>query len=164
MKKYINLLLIGFLIFIIGLIISGVELSKYEFVNGLPDEFKTNSYTFSLEIDENKTYKIKRNAYNQNIKIKKKINNTLRNELIITNNYQETSIPISSTTTVDDEVKIIFANQLTLKLNDLKKLYNLTIGSIINKKIYDYNLLKYSDITIYGNEDVLEKVEIVDYE
>ena len=44
--------------------------------------------------------------------------------------------------------------------NDLMDIFDLGITSIKEKKIYNYNLLKYSKISIIGNEKVLEKIEI----
>ena len=38
------------------------------------------------------------------------------------------------------------------------------INSITNEILYNYNLLKYSKVTIYGNEEILSKIEVGDYE
>ena len=83
MKKYINLLLIGFLIFIIGLIIINFELNKFEFVSKMPDNFNVITEKISVKLDRNKEYELKKSKYNESINIETVIDNSLKDEILI---------------------------------------------------------------------------------
>ena len=160
MKKQINLLLVGFLIFIIGLIISNFELNKFEAVNYFPDEFQTLIERFSIKIDQDKEYELKKAKYNENIKIEKKVDNSLEDEIIVEVEHSKTSATLNTITVVDDEVEIIFSNEFVFNGKDLKNIFDLALKSIKEKRMYNYKLLKYSNIKIYGSEESLEKIEI----
>ncbi|MDD6879606.1 MAG: hypothetical protein PUD59_05225 [bacterium] len=160
MKKNLNLLLIGFLLFIIGLISLGLELVNFNYVNNLPSYFSKNVESFTVNIDKNKNYEILRTKYNDNIEIKKIINNSLDDEIYIEVEHSDTSV--SDITIKDDKTitKIIFNNDIKITNSNLQDIYNLVIDSIANKKMYNYNLLKYSRVFIYGNEENLSKIKI----
>lgn len=160
MKKYINLLLIGFIIFVAGLIICNFEIKSFTRVNDLPENFSIINENFSIDIDENKIYKIKKAKYNDNIVLEKKINNSLDDEVLINIEHRKTSVAFTSIRNLSNEVKITFSNNMVIDHNDLMDIFDLGITSIKEKKIYNYNLLKYSKISIIGNEKVLEKIEI----
>lgn len=160
MKKQINLLLVGFLIFIIGLIISNFELNKFEMVNYLPDEFETLVERFSIKLDEEKEYELTKAKYNENIKIEKVVDNSLKDEIMVEIEHSKTSAAVNAITTVDDEVEIIFSNEFVFNGKDLKNIFDLALKSIKEKRMYNYKLLKYSNIKIYGSEESLEKIEI----
>ncbi len=163
-KKYINILLSGLLVFVSGIISINFELAQFTSLNTLPDAFNIKTEEISIKIDDLKEYQIKKAKYNENINISKYEDNSLGDEILIKTNHTPTSI-VKNTLSVDEnEVDIIFSNSLDLDTKDLKDIYNLIIKSITSETIYNYNLIKYSDIEIYGNEEVLARIEIEDYE
>ena len=164
MKKHINILLIGFLMFILGLISLNFEFVKYDFVDYMPSDFEeiVDSYTINIKTD--KVYKIARAKYNQNISIKKVVNNNLNDEIYVEVRHLSTSSSTSTIRNTENGTAIVFSNDLKLKVKDLKRIPSLVVDCIKNKKIYNYNLLKYSKITIYGNEEVLKNIEVIKYE
>lgn len=160
MKKYINLLLIGFLIFIIGLIIINFELNKFEFVSKMPDNFNVITEKISVKLDRNKEYELKKSKYNENINIETVIDNSLKDEILIEIEHLETSVTLNTIKTIDDEVEIIFSNQFIFDIDDMKEIINLGLKSLKERKIYNYKLLKYSNIKVYGSEESLKKIKI----
>lgn len=162
MKKNVNLLLIGFIIFIGGLIVLGFELVNYRYVNELPSYFDKYSDSFTLSIENNKTYEILKGKYDNNIEIKKVINNNIKDEVYIELKNYETAISKTLITTDNDKTKVILNSEIELKNDSFEKIYNMVIEMIKNKKLYNYNLLKYNKVYIYGSEENLSKIEIKD--
>lgn len=160
MKKYINLLLAGLLIFVLGLIISNFELGKFELVDTLPDNFELLVEKLSIQIDEDKEYELIKDKYNQNINIEKVIDNSLENEVLIEIEHAKTSVVLNTMRTIDDEVKVVFSNEFVFDRNDVMDIVDLGLKSLKEKRIYNYRLLKYSNIKVYGSEESLKKIEI----
>ena len=160
MNKYVNILLIGFIVFIVGIVFLNFELYHFDYVDYLPDSFLTMTDKYKLNIDKNKKYKINRKKYNQNIVIKKHLDNSLGEEIIIQVKHSETSDPIININSSTSQNEITLSNELNLDSFDKKKILYLIKDSLKNKKIYNYNLLKYSVISVYGNEDILSNIEI----
>lgn len=160
MKKYINLLLVGFLIFIIGLIMSCLELNKFEFVSKMPDYFAVITEKISIKLDDNKEYKLKKSKYNENISVEKVIDNSLKDEILIEIEHLKTSVTLNTIRTIDDEVDIVFSNEFVFDAEDMKEIFYLGLKSIKEKRVYNYKLLKYSNIKVYGSEESLKKIKI----
>ena len=165
MRKNINLLLTGFLIFIIGLIVLNVELSKYNYVNYLPEEYEMKKESFTLKIEEGKKYVIQKGALHSNIIIQRDfIGGAPNNSVTIDVYHTKTSNTFNVISTEGNTVNVVFSNELKMTANDYKELYFLVTGCIREKTIYNYNLLKYSKIVISGSEEALSKIEIKDYD
>ena len=197
MNKYINYLLFGFLLFIIGLIIVNFDLKGYKYVKYLPDDYETTTDVISLELNGNKKYKVKKAKNQQNIIIEKKQINTKSNEVSIEIKHTNTSNafyvkeengkktivlvdyktdglsmkePNESKLTkglIDsygDNVNITLFNESKISSKeDMVNIYDLFVRCIKDKTIYNYNLLKYSKVTIVGSDEALSKIEVVDY-
>lgn len=164
MNKYINLLFLGFLIFILGLITFNFELTNYEYVDYLPDNFAQTTEEYTLRIEEGKKYEIKRAKYNDNIKISKNIDSSLDDEIVIKISHTDFSEIVDLINVNNKETTIVMSNNLRMTSTGVKDIYNLIIDCIKDKRIYNYNLLKYSEVSIYGNEDVLSRIEIDNYD
>lgn len=163
MRKHLNLLLIGFLFFVIGIIIFNFELVDYEFVNYLPNNFKTTVDTFYITTDADKTYRVKPAKYNENIRIKKFINNNLGDKVMIEVRHSNTSDVISYIKNSMYKTEVTFQNEINYNELELKDVYKLALKCITEGKVYNYNLLKYGEITIYGSEDSLSRIEYDKY-
>ena len=164
MKKYVNLLLIGFLVFIIGLISLNFELVNYTYVEKLPDFFESEKDSYTLDIKENQRYVFAKAKYNKNITFNKRVNNNLKDEIYIEVEHMTTNNSSMIVKNTKNGTAVVFSNELDLDFDDMKKIPSLVINCIKEKKVYNYNLLKYSNVTIYGNEEVLDGIEIEDYE
>jgi len=164
MRKYINLLLVGFLLFVVGIIILNFELVEYNFSNSLPNNFDTTVDTLYLSTQTDKVYRIKAGKYNENLKIKKYINNNLKDKVMIEIKHSDTSDVTSSIKNSIDKTEITFYNQINFSNKSMKDLVGFVLKCITEKKIYNYNLFKYGEISIYGSEDSLSRIEYEDYE
>ena len=165
MNKYVNCLLFGFLLFIIGLIIVNFDLKNYNYVNYLPSEFENKTEVITLSIDKNKTYSVMKAKYNQNIIIEKEINESIEDNVVMFEvNHTKTSETFNTLKTDKNKVSIIFSNNFSVtSKNDLIKIYKLFVKCIKDKTIYNYNLLKYSKIVIKGNSKSLDRIKIEKY-
>ena len=162
-NKYVNMLFSGFVLFIVGMICLNFELTSFSYVNYLPEGFNTYSSSTKLDVSDDINYKVKRGTHNENIIINKSVDNTLENEIMITEEYTNTSrlnIDISKDKT---NTTVVLSNEFNLYKDDLKSIYNLVVRCIKDRTIYNYNLLKYSKVTIYGNEEVLSKIKVDGY-
>lgn len=163
MKKYLNLMLTGFLLFIVGIIVFNFELVDYEFVNYLPDNFKTTVDTFYITTEENKVYRVNTARYNENLKIEKFVNDNLDNKVMIEVRHSNTADVTSSIKNSMYKTEVTFQNQINFNNIELKDIYNFVLKCITEKKVYNYNLLKYGEIAIYGSEDSLSRIEYDNY-
>lgn len=163
-KKYVNIALGGLIVFIIGIICINFELARYKYVDSLPSDFTTTTEQVSLRTDKSKTYKALKAKYNENVAITKEIDNSLGDEILIETTTSNTSISLQTIATKNNKINLIYSNKLVLGIKDIEKIYNMLINSITNETLYNYNLLKYSKVTIYGNEEILSKIEVGDYE
>ena len=69
MKKALMPIVIGFIIFVVGLICFSVELRYYEDVNGLTDEFTFKQVTIEKTLDSDKIYRITNSGVDTNIEV-----------------------------------------------------------------------------------------------
>ena len=119
---------------------------------------------FGSPICEKKTYEIKRAKYNDNIKISKNIDSSLDDEIVIKISHTDFSEIVDLINVNNKETTIVMSNNLRMTSTGVNDIYNLIIDCIKDKRIYNYNLLKYSEVSIYGNEDVLSRIEIDNYD
>lgn len=162
MKKYIELLSIGFALFIFGIIAFAFETHNYNYNQTLPIELEKDNITVNFNIEKDKKYVIQKAKYNKNINIVKHIDNTLNNEMLVIGSYYETSQLLYNYNVYGDDVRITFYNELKLKTGDISKIYNIFLRFVFDKTVYNYNLLKYSNIDIYVNEENSKNIEILD--
>ena len=140
MNKYINFLLFGFLLFIIGLIIVNFDLKGYKYVNYLPHEYKSDTETIQINLDSSKKYTVKKAKNQQNIIIEKKEIDTQDDEIITVEiNHTNTSKAYSLTESFDNKVNIVLYNEMIISgKSDLSNMYDLFIKCIKDKTIYNY--------------------------
>lgn len=162
-NKYVNMLFGGFVLFIAGMICLNFEFTSFNYVNYLPEGFYTYETSTKLSINDDMNYKIKRGTHNENIVINKRVEDTLDNEIVITEEYTNTSRINAIISKDKTNTSLIFSNEFNLYKDDLKSIYNLVVRCIKDRTIYNYNLLKYSKVTIYGNEEVLSKIKVDGY-
>lgn len=160
MNKSVRLLLIGFIIFIFGILLFNVEISKFLYNDYLPSEFGDNLSKIEVEIDPSKEYEVKKAKFNDNIVIEKVIDDSLDNKIIIESSYKDTSLVRYYINSDNDDVEIVLENNLRLTKKGVKNIYNLVIKSIAEKRIYNYKQIKYSKVSIIGNSSVLSRIEI----
>ena len=165
MKKNINLLLTGFLLFLVGLIVLNLELAKYKNVSYLPDNYEMKKETFTLKLEDNKKYVIQKAALHSNIILQRDFIGGAPDDSITIDIYHtSTSDTYNIINTEGNLVNVIFSNQLKFSFKDYKKLYYLITNSIKDKTLYNYNLLKYSKVVISGSEEAMSRIEIRDYD
>lgn len=160
MKKYINLLLFGFITFTFGLIIFNFEINKFSVVNYLPSNFPMTTDTFDIDLESNKEYIISKLKYNDNIIVEKVVNNDVSNKLIFEVQHSKTSTSYSSVKMLNDKVFITFYNDLFIDKGDTDIVFDMILKGLKEKKLYNYKLLKYSKIKVIGSEESLNKIEI----
>ena len=165
MNKYVNYLLFGFLLFIIGLVIVNFDLRNYKYVNYLPDDYEMDTEIIKIKLDNNKNYKIKKAKNHKNIIIdKREIYSNDDETITIEINHTSTSIAYGLVNSFGNNVNVILYNESKISgMTDLIKIYDLFVRCIKEKRVYNYNLLKYSKVVVKGSAAALEKVEVVDY-
>ena len=82
--------------------------------------------------------------------------------------YMEIKIIHYTTSSIDTKVDegnketvITFDQNIDLEIEDFEKLYNLTVSTLKDKKIYNYNLLKYGDIEVKVSSEYKKNIKVV---
>lgn len=162
-NKYVNMLFGGFLLFIAGMVCLNFEFTSFNCVGYLPEDFYTYSSYTRLSVNDSINYRIKRGTYNENITINKKIDDALNDEIVIVEEYTNTSKITTKVTKDKNDTVVVLSNEFNLYKEDIKRIYNLVIKCLKDRTIYNYNLLKYSRVTVYGNEEVLSNIKVDGY-
>lgn len=164
MRQHLEFILIGLLIFIVGTVLFGIELSGYSMKKELPVKIKSNNIEFKVDYDNKKEYQFIRNINNENIVINTYIDEEYNDEILVRVNYLETS-KLKYLVSYDDKyTNIVFSNDLNIRIKDIPAINDLLIKCVSNKMIYNYNLIKYSTVDIYSSKNIIEKIKVLDYE
>ncbi len=135
-----------------------IETKDYKRVDSLTNDFKITTIRQQYKLDSKKKYIISNNGG------LRKINVIYDDDL---GSYMEVEIKHYTTSSIDTYVRegnketIISYNQdLKLEFEDIEKVYNLVLSCLKEKRIYNYNLLKYGDITIRVSSEYKDNIKV----
>ena len=158
-KSYFNTIIISIIIIALSGIMFISETKDYKRVDTLTEDFKLTTIRQQYKLDSKKKYIISNNGG------LRKINIVIDDDL---GSYMEVKIVHYTTSSIDTKViegnketTITFDQNLNLEFEDIEKLYNLTISTLKDKKIYNYNLLKYGDIEIKVSSEYKKNIKVV---
>ena len=158
-KKYFNLIIVSITIIALSGVLFVFETNNYQRVDTLTEDFKTTTIRQQYKLDSKKKYIINNNGG------LRKINVVVDDDL---GSYMEVKIVHYTTNSIkttvregNKETTISFNQNLNIELGDLEKLYNLTTTSLKEKKMYNYNLLKYGDIEVRVSSEYKNNIKIV---
>ena len=158
-KKYYNTIIISIVIIAFSGILFLSETRDYKRVDSLTEDFKLNTIRQQYKLDSKKKYIINNNGG------LRKINVIIDDDL---GSYMEIKITHYTTSSIDTKVDegnketvITFDQNIDLEIEDFEKLYNLTVSTLKDKKIYNYNLLKYGDIEVKVSSEYKKNIKVV---
>lgn len=163
MNNNFKFIIIGFIVFLLGIIVYNVEIKDFEKREGLTSNFNMESLVLNYDINKNKVYRFTNDGTNKNLKLY--INNNLTDEIKVIVSYVDYSrvqYDFDTLSLNDKQVSVIdFETDKDLYFHDLKNLVGLGFVSFREKVIYNYSLLEYPEIQIFVNEKYRENIEFV---
>ena len=161
MKNPLLMLFIGPAVFLIGIAWFYLETIDFDIDKNLTNNLEMEQEVLEYEIEDDETFRITNFNTNKNMNLY--IDNSLSNEVRIVVVYPDIMRIKSGYYTIDEKnlVRINIENELVMNFDTLNDLYDLGIISLKNKTLYNYSLLKYSEVRVFVNEDYKENIEFV---
>ncbi len=161
MKNHLLMLFIGLAVFLIGIAWFYLETIDFDIDKNLTNNLEMEQEVLEYEIEDDETFRITNFNTNKNMNLY--IDNSLSNEVRIVVVYPDIMRIKSGYYTIDEKnlVRINIENELVMNFDTLNDLYDLGIISLKNKTLYNYSLLKYSEVRVFVNEDYKENIEFV---
>lgn len=161
MKKVLTPIIIGFIIFIVGIICFSLEIKAFN-SNEFVSSFKMEQEVLEYKINEEDVYRITNSGIDTNVNLY--IDNNLSNKVrIVVSHPVMTKIDYQYLNINEEEeyISIDFDSSLELNFENLKTLLSMGINSIKEQVKYDYNLLEYPNIKVFVNEKYKDNIEFV---
>lgn len=161
MKKVLTPVIIGFIIFIIGIICFSFEVKAFN-SNPFASSFKMEQEVLEYKIDEEDVYRITNSGIDTNVNLY--IDNNLSNKIrIVVSHPVMTKIDYRYLDIDEEEefISIDFDSSLELDFEHLKTLLSMGINGIKDQIKYDYSLLEYPTIKVFVNEKYKDNIEFV---
>ena len=158
-KKYFNLIVTSIIIIALSGVLFVAETYKYQKIDSLTEDFKLTTIRQQYKLDSKKKYIINNNDGLRNVKVV--VDDDLGSYMEIKIVHYTTSSIETSVNEGNKETTIDFNQNLNIELEDLEKLYNLAITSLKDKKMYNYNLLKYGDIEVKVSSEYKKNIKVV---
>jgi len=159
-----DFIMFGFALLFVSFAFFYIETSKYAKNIELTDNFPLNYQNYSVEMDE--SVKLYINKYSQQ-KVELIGDNTLGDQVKVVIEYPNTSVVTLKTVKEEinrqENIKLYITSDMNVTRKELKNIMNLGILSIRDKTKYNYSLLKYGNIYVYANNNLLDNVVLVDY-
>lgn len=156
-----------FILLIATVSVFGIETRNYSYKEILPDFFDSTTKEISFDIKDLNKIVLKTNTRYDNVKIY--ADDSLTDEIKVLFTYSETARPYYVNYIENDKLLLTFDSYFLPKLGTIEDLLRLSCDTIKNKTIYNYNMLKYPEISVYVNSKIKDKIEIdkgnaVDYD
>ena len=157
-NKYSKVLIAGSIIVLSSILIFMFETKDYKRINSLTDDFGKSAYVQEYKLNSHSKFYITNNRHN-NIKIE------YDEDL---GSYMDVYVEHYTTSEVNTRVRhtsnndyLDFNCDLTIEATDINNIYKLVITSIKEKNIYNYNKLKYANITIKVSPEYKDNIILV---
>ena len=148
-----------FISVIVSVLIFGYETNYYEYSSKLPIGFKTENKELYFDIYDKKEVIVKSNSRYDNVKVYE--DDSLDGKLkIVLTEYNTAKPYYTSYLSNDDVLSLVFDSYFMPGVDTLTDILKIGTDTIKNKTIYNYNMLKYPEITIYVNSKDKDKIEI----
>lgn len=161
MRKILTPVIIGLIIFIVGIICFSLELKTFK-PNEFVSSFRMEQEVIEYKVNEDDIYRITNSGIDTNVNLY--IDNSLANKIrIVVSHPVLTKIDYEYSTINDEEefISIDFDSSLELKFENIKTLFVMGINSIKEQIKYDYSLLEYPTIKVFVNEKYNDNIEFV---
>lgn len=161
MKKILMPLLVGFGIFILGIIAFSFEIKGYSTVDELYSSFIMKEEIIEYKINEEDVYKITNSGNDTNIDLY--IDNNVSNKIrIVVSHPVMTNIDYEYSTSDDgDFIEIDFDSSFELNFDNLKSLFVVGMDGLKTKLKPNYDLLEYPIIKVFVNEKYKDNIKFV---
>ncbi len=161
MRNHLLMLFVGLAVFLIGIAWFYLETINFDIDKNLTNNFEMKQEVLEYEVTDDETFRITNFNTNKNMNLY--IDNSLSNEVRIVVVYPDIMRVKSKYYTIDEKdlVRINIENNLIMDFDTLNDLYDLGIISLKNKTLYNYSLLKYSEVRVFVNENYKENIEFV---
>lgn len=152
-----NSILLSIIVLIIGVGAFGYETSSYEYKNGLPLGFETIKQIEKFDVSKVKSINIVSDTKLNNIKVL--VDNDLVNDIRVELEYFETAnVSYIYKFNEDEKLDLEITSDLNFKVENIFDVAKLASATFNNNTIYNYNLFKYPNITVYVNEKMADKI------
>ncbi len=152
-----NHFLFAFILLIIGVGSLWYETSSYEYYNGLPNEMNLVYKEQFFTINDGQKIFLNNESKLNNLKVV--YDETLDDEMVVQLEYFETAnVKYSYTFNEYDDLDLTFTSSLDFHPDNVIDVFKLIYSTFNRKTIYNYNLFKYPNITIYVNENTAKKI------
>lgn len=162
MKSNLKFILIGFVIFVIGIICFTFELKNFNQSRGLTSNFEIKQEVIKYPITNDQNFRITNENTNNNINLY--IDNNLSNEVKIIVNYPNISKLKYDYSVINDDINLVsinFESTTLLDFDSIKDIYELGLISFRDKVVYNYSLLEQPEIKVFVNEKYRKNIEFV---
>ena len=148
-----------FLSVIVSVIVFGYETNSYKYTAKLPLGFKTEDKELYFDIQDKKEIIFKSNSKYDNVKIYE--DSTLDGKMkVVLTQFETAKTYYTSYLNDDNRLNLVFDSYFDPNVETLTDILKIGVNTIKNKTIYNYNMLKYPEITIYVNSKDKNKIEI----
>ena len=152
-----NSIILALIVLIIGFSAFYYETSSYEYVNELPLGFETVKQVKKFDLSKIEKINVKADTKLNTIKVL--IDNDLLDEMRVELEYFETAdVSYIYNFKNDNELNLEITSKLDFKIDNVFDVFKLASATFNNNTIYNYNLFKYPNITIYINENMSKNI------
>ena len=152
-----NSIILAVIALVIGVAAFAYETSGYEYKNGLPIDFETIKKVETFDVSRIDKINITADTRLRTIRVL--IDNELKDEIRLELEYFETAdVSYIYRFNEDDDLDLEITSKLNFKFENLYDIAKLGSATLNNSTIYNYNLFKYPNITIYVNENTAKKI------
>lgn len=161
MNKYIKGIILGFILFLVGIVVLHLETRSYEYSSEVPFNFKSEEREILIPLDEDEKLEINNNFNGKNIYFY--IDNTLEDEVkIVSRELDINEVSYNQTFKTDENKTVLnIDSEFNLNEDNLYDVFKFAFAILKDKKIYNYTALKYPIIEVYVNEDDKDKIEVL---
>lgn len=162
MKKILTPVLMGILIFIIGVIYFSIEMRTFSKNGEFSSSFPMEEIVLEYNINEEDVYKITSSGIDNNVNLY--IDNSLANKIkIVVLHPVITNIDYDyvASDEEDNYIELDFDSSLNMNYDNLKMLFNVFVDGVKNKIQHDYDLIEYPIVRVYVHENYKDNVKFV---
>ncbi len=141
----------------IGLIGFGFEVSQFDYVSTLPENFDIVEKEVAISSEDIYKIDIKTESKYKNVQVI--IDNELENEIKVKLEYFKTASP-RYTYYFNNEgtLKLLFSSHMNLDYTNLEDILKYSVEAVKDRTIYNFNLFKHPTITVYVNSKIATNI------
>lgn len=158
-KRCLTTIIISSIVVVLGSVGLLVETKDYKINKSLTTDFKTSQIKYEYKINNKKDYVIYHDGRDANLELV--IDDDLGSYLEIVITHTNTNIVNATLKEENNKVKIMYDEDLNIRMSDVENIYNLALTCMKEKTIYNYTLLKYATIEVRVSSDYADNIKFV---